>query len=120
MKLARINLRTNATEGKYRLTVPPHINEKLVSYAAMYKSAYSDDIPLETLMIGILDQFFEADAEFRVWRREHDEETAAQPTVPRRRSSGARAARKTETTPAGSDHADSPSASPATSTTVSG
>lgn len=85
MKLGRITANPAATEGKYRLTAPPHINEQIVAYGAMYKSVYNEEIPPETMILAILAQFFEADADFRTWRRDTDPATLAPAAEPARR-----------------------------------
>lgn len=79
MKLARISLNAKVQEGKYRLTVPPHINEKLVSYQTLYREVYHEDLPVETMMLAMIEQFLESDAEFRSWKRERDGQGTTMP-----------------------------------------
>lgn len=67
MKLAKVSLTPKVPEGKYRVTIPPHIHEKLLAYLTLYKEVHEDEISPEGLILGIIDQFLESDSDFRAW-----------------------------------------------------
>lgn len=93
MKLGKVSLTPRVPEGKYRVTVPPHINEKLLAYVTLYKEVHREEIDPEVLILGIVDQFLESDSDFRSWLKNNaSAPTAALAATPTRRQRRSRTA----------------------------
>lgn len=62
LKLARLPDRTPV---KIPITVSPMLNQKLAAYAGAYKQAYGEEEKVADLIPFILEQFLDADRQFK-------------------------------------------------------
>lgn len=95
MKLKKIST-AQIPEGKYRVTVPPHVNEHLLAYAALYQEVHGDQIAPDAMILAIVEQFLADDSDFRTWLRNNPQAPAS--LLP---ASSESRPRKARSTPAG-------------------